>query len=72
MCEYENKIICLTNQHVNVLCLTINLIPSSVFYDEMLLRYENFREHGSRRISATSILSGVCSFVVYLFLVMFT
>ena len=29
-------------------------------------------EHGSRRIPATSILSGVYTFVVYLFLVMFT
>ena len=26
-CKYENLIICITNLYVNVLCLTINLIP---------------------------------------------
>ena len=31
ICEYENEIICVTNHHVNMLCLTINLIPSLVF-----------------------------------------
>ena len=34
--------------------------------------FDPHREHGSRRMSATSILSGACTFAAYLFLVMFT
>ena len=38
--EYSNKIISISDHQVQVLYLKINLIPSLVFKNELILRYE--------------------------------
>ena len=38
--EYGYKIICISNHQLKLLCPGINLVPSSVFWDKMLLKYE--------------------------------
>ena len=38
--EYENLIICISEQWMKVLCLHIQLVPSLKNSDELLLRYE--------------------------------
>ena len=40
--EYDNLIICISDNQVKVLCLGISLMLTLVFYDELLLRYEYF------------------------------
>ena len=37
---YGYKIICISNHQIKLLCQGINLVPSLVFWDKMLLKYE--------------------------------
>ena len=40
--EYGYNIICISNHKIKLLCPGINVIPSLVFLDKMLLKYEYF------------------------------
>ena len=38
--EYANQVICISGQGINGICITFNLVPRLVVYDEYQLRYD--------------------------------
>ena len=43
--EYANKIICILDHGIQGLCLSFNLVPSLVVYNQKQLRYDWFNKY---------------------------